>query len=203
MYWMPDNACKECSECGVRFSLVIRRHHCRVCGRIYCSDCCSYAVPSRHVNPGQRGTMKACLRCVQVSKVHRTSLKERSGLRMERKQQPDASSNPFLEVRRRSFEENTPEVSRVAPFDCKPSPEINGIPGGATETAGGDERLLTLYEASRNAAISISASNNVSKLINATIYTFNHGNDVQQAALLITNYRLASSFPPPPGRLII
>eukprot|EP00731_Ephydatia_muelleri_P020092 Em0012g917a len=141
MYWIPDKACKECSECGIRFSFVIRRHHCRVCGRIYCNDCCGYTVPSRHVNPGQRGTVKACLRCVEVSKVHRTSLKERSTRR--KSQQPEASSNPFLDVRRGAFEESTTE-HRVAPIDSKPHPEIDGIPECVAET--GDDGLLTLYE---------------------------------------------------------
>ena len=44
-YWMPDKACKDCSECGAKFSWFLRRHHCRICGRIFCNTCCSLTIP--------------------------------------------------------------------------------------------------------------------------------------------------------------
>ncbi len=50
-YWMPDKACKDCSDCGVKFSLFIRRHHCRICGRIYCNNCCSLTIPAAELRP--------------------------------------------------------------------------------------------------------------------------------------------------------
>ena len=43
-YWMPDKACKECSECGAKFNWFLRRHHCRICGRIFCNTCCSLTI---------------------------------------------------------------------------------------------------------------------------------------------------------------
>ena len=30
-----------CTSCGCRFSLFKRRHHCRLCGSIFCNDCSS------------------------------------------------------------------------------------------------------------------------------------------------------------------
>ncbi|CAB3993712.1 1-phosphatidylinositol 3-phosphate 5-kinase-like isoform X3, partial [Paramuricea clavata] len=36
-YWMPDEQCKVCYECGVKFHTFRRRHHCRLCGQIFCS----------------------------------------------------------------------------------------------------------------------------------------------------------------------
>lgn len=44
-YWMPDDISRECYECATRFSALRRRHHCRVCGQIFCSRCCSQRVP--------------------------------------------------------------------------------------------------------------------------------------------------------------
>jgi hypothetical protein len=32
-YWMPDENCKECFECGAHFNFFRRKHHCRVCGK--------------------------------------------------------------------------------------------------------------------------------------------------------------------------
>lgn len=47
-FWMPDESCRVCYECDTHFSLFNRRHHCRVCGRIFCAKCTSnwIATPS-------------------------------------------------------------------------------------------------------------------------------------------------------------
>ena len=39
-HWVPDAAAASCARCGARFGLVlIRRHHCRLCGAVVCGDC--------------------------------------------------------------------------------------------------------------------------------------------------------------------
>ncbi|OBZ82840.1 1-phosphatidylinositol 3-phosphate 5-kinase fab1 [Choanephora cucurbitarum] len=40
-FWMPDEQCKECVGCNAPFNLFRRKHHCRTCGRIFCSKCLS------------------------------------------------------------------------------------------------------------------------------------------------------------------
>lgn len=37
--WEPDSAAKRCRGCSVKFSLLTRRHHCRNCGKVFCSNC--------------------------------------------------------------------------------------------------------------------------------------------------------------------
>lgn len=37
--WMRDSAVTNCFECNKAFSLFNRKHHCRVCGRIFCDAC--------------------------------------------------------------------------------------------------------------------------------------------------------------------
>ncbi|CAG8499718.1 23687_t:CDS:1 [Racocetra persica] len=32
-YWMADDTCKECYDCKTTFTLVRRKHHCRICGK--------------------------------------------------------------------------------------------------------------------------------------------------------------------------
>ena len=44
LYWMPDRKCNNCYECNAQFTMFVRRHHCRVCGFIFCSDCSRYTV---------------------------------------------------------------------------------------------------------------------------------------------------------------
>ena len=44
---MPDSVSKQCYECGERFTTFRRRHHCRVCGQIFCSKCCCDEIPGK------------------------------------------------------------------------------------------------------------------------------------------------------------
>ena len=37
--WEPDNARSTCIKCGVPWSTSLRRHHCRLCGGLYCYSC--------------------------------------------------------------------------------------------------------------------------------------------------------------------
>lgn len=46
-FWMPDNKSKECYDCSQKFSTFRRKHHCRLCGQIFCSKCCSQVVPGK------------------------------------------------------------------------------------------------------------------------------------------------------------
>ncbi|KAL5583369.1 hypothetical protein UlMin_015811 [Ulmus minor] len=44
-FWMPDQSCTVCYECDSPFTLFNRRHHCRICGRIFCAKCTENSVP--------------------------------------------------------------------------------------------------------------------------------------------------------------
>lgn len=49
-FWMPDSKSKECYECTQKFSTFRRKHHCRLCGQIFCSKCCNQVVPGKIIN---------------------------------------------------------------------------------------------------------------------------------------------------------
>jgi anaerobic ribonucleoside-triphosphate reductase len=53
-FWMPDSVSKECYECGDKFTTFRRRHHCRVCGQIFCSKC----------------RLKICIYCSEVAATY-------------------------------------------------------------------------------------------------------------------------------------
>lgn len=40
--WIPDEYVDNCSACKIEFNFINRRHHCRFCGKIYCSSCLPY-----------------------------------------------------------------------------------------------------------------------------------------------------------------
>ncbi|KAJ2324818.1 hypothetical protein IWW51_003091 [Coemansia sp. RSA 2702] len=39
--WEPDEATATCRQCARRFTLFVRRHHCRRCGLVFCDACSS------------------------------------------------------------------------------------------------------------------------------------------------------------------
>ncbi|KAK3862329.1 hypothetical protein Pcinc_031798 [Petrolisthes cinctipes] len=46
--WVPDQQAPRCMACGAAFTMVRRRHHCRNCGKVFCSHCSQHAVPLPH-----------------------------------------------------------------------------------------------------------------------------------------------------------
>ena len=45
-HWMPDRLCKHCYACDAPFTVFRRRHHCRLCGQVFCNTCSGYFVPA-------------------------------------------------------------------------------------------------------------------------------------------------------------
>ena len=43
--WVPDGRVTMCQECHVEFTLIVRRHHCRACGRVICNACSNCEAP--------------------------------------------------------------------------------------------------------------------------------------------------------------
>ncbi|KAG8558720.1 hypothetical protein GDO81_017123 [Engystomops pustulosus] len=64
-YWMPDNQCKECYDCNEKFTTFRRRHHCRLCGQIFCSRCCNQEIPGKFM--GYTGDLRACTYCCKIA----------------------------------------------------------------------------------------------------------------------------------------
>ncbi|KAK8505233.1 hypothetical protein V6N12_067203 [Hibiscus sabdariffa] len=50
-FWMPDQSCRVCYECDSQFTVFNRRHHCRLCGRIFCAKCTANSVPAPSDEP--------------------------------------------------------------------------------------------------------------------------------------------------------
>ncbi|CAH8512909.1 unnamed protein product [Schistosoma haematobium] len=63
-YWMQDENCKFCFECGTRFTAIRRKHHCRVCGRIFCNQCSNKIVEGTQI--GLDGLQRACSYCAET-----------------------------------------------------------------------------------------------------------------------------------------
>lgn len=40
-FWVPDADAPNCMLCDLKFTVMKRRHHCRACGKVFCSKCCN------------------------------------------------------------------------------------------------------------------------------------------------------------------
>lgn len=63
-FWMPDSKAKECYDCTQKFSTFRRKHHCRLCGQIFCSRCCNQVVPGKIIKCA--GDLKVCNYCSKI-----------------------------------------------------------------------------------------------------------------------------------------
>uniref|UniRef100_UPI00398F19C2 lateral signaling target protein 2 homolog n=1 Tax=Pristiophorus japonicus TaxID=55135 RepID=UPI00398F19C2 len=59
--WIADSACNQCMSCKAPFTIVRRRHHCRNCGKIFCSRCSSQSAPLPWY--GQMKPVRVCTHC--------------------------------------------------------------------------------------------------------------------------------------------
>ncbi|KAM4854843.1 lateral signaling target protein 2 homolog isoform 1-T1 [Thomomys bottae] len=59
--WVPDEACGFCTACKAPFSVIRRKHHCRSCGKIFCSRCSSHSAPLPRY--GQVKPVRVCTHC--------------------------------------------------------------------------------------------------------------------------------------------
>ncbi|CAL1694246.1 unnamed protein product [Somion occarium] len=60
-YWMDDALCNECYMCKSVFTAWRRKHHCRICGQVFCSRCASMIIPGTRY--GQDGRIRVCNLC--------------------------------------------------------------------------------------------------------------------------------------------
>ncbi|KAK0552680.1 Mitochondrial distribution and morphology protein 12 [Tilletia horrida] len=60
-YWMADEVAKECRECLSTFTIFRRKHHCRICGQIFCGRCASHIISF-----GENDLIRVCNFCLNM-----------------------------------------------------------------------------------------------------------------------------------------
>lgn len=58
-FWMPDATAIQCYDCGLPFTTFRRKHHCRICGQIFCTECCNETIDAKLL---KRSTTERLLR---------------------------------------------------------------------------------------------------------------------------------------------
>jgi len=59
--WQPDSSVTSCNNCNEAFSLTFRRHHCRICGFIFCDKCSP--VTLIRTGGATPQTVRVCVSC--------------------------------------------------------------------------------------------------------------------------------------------
>ena len=47
--WELDENVFKCNSCYVDFTILVRRHHCRNCGKIFCANCSNFKTNLFHL----------------------------------------------------------------------------------------------------------------------------------------------------------
>lgn len=84
--WQLDEDASHCAHCKTRFGAFLRRHHCRVCGLVYCHTCCKTNIlsysPSKYNQQQKQNEMKERRErtCIGCNEAISTAKKERKML---------------------------------------------------------------------------------------------------------------------------
>ncbi|KFV87962.1 FYVE and coiled-coil domain-containing protein 1 [Struthio camelus australis] len=63
--WQGDTEINHCLDCQREFSWMVRRHHCRMCGRVFCYYCCNNYMVTKHAGKKER----CCRACFNKPRV--------------------------------------------------------------------------------------------------------------------------------------
>eukprot|EP00002_Diphylleia_rotans_P027542 TRINITY_DN5525_c0_g1_i3.p1 TRINITY_DN5525_c0_g1~~TRINITY_DN5525_c0_g1_i3.p1 ORF type:complete len:1655 (-),score=257.85 TRINITY_DN5525_c0_g1_i3:220-5184(-) len=77
-YWMQDGHCSTCYICQSTFNIFRRRHHCRLCGQIFCSSCTTFMpieLKATEKKPTRTRSKRVCTYCHKISQEYYTSKK--------------------------------------------------------------------------------------------------------------------------------
>ncbi|XP_037925366.1 LOW QUALITY PROTEIN: zinc finger FYVE domain-containing protein 9 [Hermetia illucens] len=72
-FWIPDSEAPACMQCQIKFSLIKRRHHCRACGLVLCSTCCSQKAKLEFLGDIE---VRVCVQCHLILRERTTGSNE-------------------------------------------------------------------------------------------------------------------------------
>lgn len=82
LVWVPDEEVTQCFSCNVNFNVRIRKHHCRACGNVFCSNCSDNRIKISEYSFLEK--VRVCDKCfVERSSPHTLLLQEDLGARKQ------------------------------------------------------------------------------------------------------------------------
>lgn len=117
-YWMKDETSTECFSCGRLFTTFRRKHHCRICGQIFCSSC---TMLISGVKFNHNGKMRVCKTCLSFATEYNDSSDE-SSIMEESYIEPTHSHENNITNDQESILPSTPIEDNNMPFVAAPTP---------------------------------------------------------------------------------
>eukprot|EP01126_Amoeba_proteus_P066889 TRINITY_DN9767_c0_g2_i1.p1 TRINITY_DN9767_c0_g2~~TRINITY_DN9767_c0_g2_i1.p1 ORF type:complete len:237 (-),score=23.87 TRINITY_DN9767_c0_g2_i1:30-740(-) len=117
--WVQDEQASHCHSCTIDFGLVMRRHHCRLCGQVYCNDCCDIFISMKSLQEKKMKSQeeRSCWSCL---------------LRLNQTQLSPSYSDFFINIR------NVPTYYRtwLPPTISTPIPTLIPTPAASNSALG-------------------------------------------------------------------
>ncbi|XP_028406870.1 zinc finger FYVE domain-containing protein 16-like [Dendronephthya gigantea] len=127
--WMSDENCKNCNNCGKTFSVTRRKHHCRGCGKIFCSICCDQLAQLPYLGRKVARICVSCTRAIRKAYSDRARLKQQ-----QRSQRPSRSASVSQTPTQSQSLLFIPEDNVLPNTPFTPRPENNfNVPQRTTE----------------------------------------------------------------------
>lgn len=107
-HWMPDRLCKHCYACDTAFTVFRRRHHCRICGQVFCNSCSGHFVPASQPqqNPPSgmtprahqvnRTMLRACKMCFEQVSERQQLMESEEDIGRRRRKKDDILVSPQI-----------------------------------------------------------------------------------------------------------
>ena len=68
-HWVEDGTVRRCGKCNREFGVGLRRHHCRLCGRVFCWSCSDNRASLPDL--GYSTPVRVCEKCFNAVRDHR------------------------------------------------------------------------------------------------------------------------------------
>ncbi|XP_053115568.1 FYVE and coiled-coil domain-containing protein 1 isoform X2 [Hemicordylus capensis] len=120
--WLGDAEVNCCLECKREFGWMSRRHHCRMCGRIFCYYCCNNYIMSKHTGKKER----CCRNCFQKLSVSSAD----SGSNTSQEESSGLLASPLSLVRRVMVTNEAAKPTDDAHFDIITDEEVGQLQEG-------------------------------------------------------------------------
>ena len=78
--WIPDRRVTMCQNCTAEFSVLVRRHHCRACGKVVCATCSGNRAPLRYRDYEAARVCDSCYDLVEEGEEKAKTIEESTPL---------------------------------------------------------------------------------------------------------------------------
>ncbi|KAH3670276.1 hypothetical protein WICMUC_004929 [Wickerhamomyces mucosus] len=112
-YWMKDETSTECFICQSPFTTFRRKHHCRICGQIFCNKC-TLLISGEKFN--HNGKMRVCKTCLSFATEYNDSSDDSSLMEESYAERTYSHDHQDNDQEGQTFEVGTPKSILNLPY---------------------------------------------------------------------------------------